>query len=96
MDEKLIAPRCLWQNPYVERMIGTLRRECLDHVIVFNERHLRQIPVEYLDYYHHCRTHRGLDRNSPIPRPVETADAGEVVEFPVIGGLHHRYARKAA
>src|SRR5664280_2267297 len=96
MDEKLIAPRSPWQNPYVERMIGTLRRECLDHVIIFSEQHLRRVLGEYLDYYHNARTHRGLERDCPIHRPVEEPARGKVVAFPVLGGLHHRYAREAA
>ena len=96
VDERLIAPRSPWQNPYIERMIGTLRHECLDHVIILNERHLQQVLADYLDYYHRSRTHRGLDCDCPVPRPVEAVESGKVIEFPVLGGLHHRYSRKAA
>jgi putative transposase len=96
MEEILIAPHSPWQNPYAERLIGTLRRDCLDHVIVFNERHLNRVIREYVDYYHRHRTHRAQERDCPVPRKVEAADQGEIVEFPFVGGLHHRYARRAA
>jgi transposase InsO family protein len=96
IDEVLIAPRSPWQNPYAERMIGTLRRECLDHVIVLDEWHLRRILREYLDnYYHPSRTHLSLGKDSPIPRPVQPPQMCEVYSFPVLGGLHHRYERRA-
>jgi len=90
------APRSPWQNPYVERLIGTLRRECLDHVVVLNETHLRRLLNEYLLYYHWARTHLSLDKDAPEPRPVERHDEGRIVETPLVGGLHHRYARQAA
>ena len=96
MDEKLIAPRSPWQNPYVERLIGSLRRECLDHVIIFNERQLHRVMREYLDYYHCHRTHRALEGDSPVPRPVEKPADGNIIELPLVGGLHHRYTRQAA
>ena len=97
IDEVLIAPRSPWQNPYAERLIGTLRRECLDHVIVLDERHLRRVLREYLEnYYHPSRTHLSLGKDSPIPRPVQPPQMGEVYSFPVLGGLHHRYERRAA
>jgi len=96
MKEKLIAPRSPWQNPCAERMIGTLRRECLDNIIVFNEQQLERVLREYLDYYHRHRPHRALDRDAPIPRAVEAVGEGEVIEMPVVGGLHHRYTRRAA
>ena len=82
-------------NPYAERLIGSIRRECLDHVIVLNERHLKRILNSYLDYYHEDRTHLSLDRNSPIPRKIEQPEHGEVVSIPKVGGLHHRYRRAA-
>ncbi len=85
-----------WQNPYVERLGGSLRRECLDHVIVFNERHLRCAVRSYLDYYHNCRTHKGLDGDCPEPRSVQPPEMGEVVELPMVDGLHHGYTRRAA
>jgi transposase InsO family protein len=96
MEDKVIAPRSPWQNPYVERLIGSLRRECLDHVIILNERHLNRVLREYVDYYHRHRTHRALDRDCPVPRPVEEAEQGKVIELPLVGGLHHRYTRQAA
>jgi putative transposase len=85
-----------WQNGYVERVIGSARRECLDHVIVLNRRHLRRILKEYFEYYHEARTHLGLGKDSPVPREVELPGAGTVVAEPMVGGLHHRYYRKAA
>ncbi|MCP3998736.1 MAG: transposase family protein [bacterium] len=90
------APRSPWQNPYVERVVGTLRRDCIDHAIVFNENHLRRLLQSYLVYYHECRTHLSLEKDSPEPRKVESPDQGKIVEFPMVGGLHHRYARLAA
>ena len=85
-----------WQNPYVERLIGTLRRECLDHVVVLNEPHLRRLLSGYLIYYHGARTHLSLEKDAPEPRPVEHPDDGRIVETPMVGGLHHRYTRQAA
>jgi len=95
IDEVVIAPRSPWQNPYCERVIGLIRRECLDHVIVLSEMHLKRILSDYFDYYHRSRTHLSLDRNSPVPREVEPPSQGEVVAIPQIGGLHHRYTRAA-
>jgi transposase InsO family protein len=95
--EVLIAPQSPWQSPYVERVIGTLRRELLDHVIVLGEHHLRRLLRRYLDeYYHPCRTHLSLGKDAPDTRRVEPPAMGEVVELPVVGGLHHRYTRRAA
>jgi putative transposase len=90
------APRAPWQNPYVERLIGTLRRECLDHMVVLNETHLRRLLRDYLAYYHSVRTHLSLDKDSPEPRAVHRPDLGRIVETPLVGGLHHRYSRLAA
>jgi putative transposase len=90
------APRAPWQNPYVERLIGTLRRECLDHMVVLNETHLRWLLRDYLAYYHSVRTHLSLDKDAPEPRAVERPDLGRIVETPMVGGLHHRYSRLAA
>ena len=90
------APRSPWQNPYVERLIGTLRRERLDHIVVLNETHLRRLLRDYLAYYHRVRTHLSLEKDSPEPRPVERPDQGGIVEIPMVGGLHHRYTRLAA
>ncbi len=88
------APRSPWQNPYVERLIGTLRRECLDHVVVLNATHLRRLLRDYLIYYHSARTHLSLDKDAPEPRAVERLDQGRIVETPLVGGLHHRYSRR--
>ena len=96
IDEVLIAPHSPWQNPYCERVIGSIRRECLDHVIVLNERHLLRVLTDYFKYYHDSRPHLSLDRNSPTPRCVEPSSGGEVVSIPQVGGLHHRYMRRAA
>jgi len=90
------APRSPWHNPYVERVIGTLRRDCIDHVIVLNESHLRRLLQGYLAYYHDCRTHLSLGKDAPVSRPVEPPDHGKIVEFPMVGGLHPRYRRLAA
>jgi transposase InsO family protein len=96
IHEVKTAARSPWQNPYVERLIGTLRRECLDHVVVLNETHLRRLLREYLIYYHGARTHLSLAKDAPEPRRVERLDEGEIVETPMVGGLHHRYRRRAA
>ena len=90
------APRSPWQNPYVERVIGSIRRECLDHVIILDERHLRRVLRAYLRYYHGSRTHLALGKDAPEPRKVEPPDMGRIVAFPEVGGLHHRYTRRAA
>ena len=94
--EVVTAPRSPWQNPYVERLIGSVRRECLNHVIVLNERHLRRILVSYFDYYHRSRTHLSLGKDTPEGRSVQPSGAGKIVAFPQVGGLHHRYERLAA
>ena len=96
IEEVVSAPRSPRQSPYVERLIGSIRRERLDYVIVTNERHLKRILAEYLDYYHQARTHLSLERNAPLPREVEPVGRGEVVAIPLVGGLHHRYTRVAA
>lgn len=90
------APRSPWQNFYVERVIGSIRRECLDHIIVLNERHLRRLLDEYLDDYHRSRTHLSLNKDPPTSRAVQSQEEGRIVAFPVLGGLHHRYTRLAA
>ena len=95
IEEVIAAPRSPWQNPYLERLGGTLRREVLDHVIILNERHLRRILSKYLAYYHEARPHLGLERNSPVPRRVEPPSEGRVVAIQQVGGLHHRYRRAA-
>ena len=96
MDSTRTAPRSPWQNPYVERLIGTLRRECLDHVVVLNDAHLRRLLSNYLPDYHGGRTHLALEKDAPEPRPVEHPDQGGIVEIPMAGGLHYRYTRQAA
>jgi putative transposase len=96
IQQKLISPRSPWQNPYVERLVGSIRRECLDRVIVFHQRQLRQILDSYFEYYHKVHPHRSLSHDSPIPRPVEFPDRGKVTEIPLVGGLHHHYFREAA
>jgi putative transposase len=96
IKEKLISPRSPWQNPYVERLIGSIRRKCLDRVIVLNQQQLHEVLEAYFQYYHSVRPHRSLCHDSPVPRPVQSPDCGEVIEMPLIGGLHHRYLRQAA
>jgi putative transposase len=96
MEEVVIAPRSPWQNPYVERLIGSIRREVLNHVIVLNERHLTRLLTAYMGYYHHWRTHLSLTMDCPEPRPILSADQGRVIAVPEVGGLHHHYERRAA
>ena len=96
IEEVVTAPRSPWQNPFCERVIGSIRRDCLDHVIVLDERHLRRILREYLNYYHTCRTHLSLNKDPPETRLVEPPEMGDIVAFPHVGGLHHRYGRMAA
>jgi len=88
------AFRSPWQNGFAERWIRSLRRDWLDHVIAINERQLRRVIRSYVDYYHADRTHLGLEKDTPEERPIEFPEIGEVVAFPRVGGLHHRYARK--
>jgi len=96
IQEILSTPRSPWQRAYVERVIGSIRRECLDHVLVFHETSLRRILRSYLDYYHRSRTHLSLGKDSPEPRSVQPEPMGRVVALPQVGGLHHRYERRAA
>jgi len=96
IQEVLTAPRSPWQNAYVERLIGSIRRDCLDHVLVFNERGLRRILKSYFDYYEKSRTHLSLAKDAPIPRSVQPPSFGRVIEIPQVGGLHHRYERRVA
>ena len=92
----LTAPRSPWQNPYVERLIGSIRRECLDNVLVLNEKPLKRVISNYLDYYHRWRTHLSLEMDAPDPRPIQGPEIGRVVEYSEVGGLHHHYERRAA
>jgi transposase InsO family protein len=96
LKEKLIAPRSPWQNPFAERMIGSIRRECLDQVIVLDAHHLRRVLTNYVDYFHRHRTHRALAQDCPDPRPTEPPERGNIIALPLLGGLHHRYTRQAA
>ena len=94
MEEILTAPRSPWQNPYAERLIGSIRRDCLNHFVILNARHLRRTLASYFAYYHGSRTHLGLDKQCPFPRQVSSI--GRIIEIPQLGGLHHRYERVAA
>ena len=94
--EVLAAPSSPWQNPFAERLIGSIRRECLEHVLVLSERHLRRILTRYFTYYHCARTHLALEKDAPDGRPIERPEAGRIVQIPEVGGLHHRYVRRAA
>ena len=96
IEEIKIAPRSPWQNPYCERVIGSIRRDALDHVIVLNERHLRRVLRSYIEYYHHWRTHLCLDMDAPESREVQPPDLGAIRKLPEVGGLHHHYERMAA
>ncbi len=96
IEEVVTAPASPWQNPDCERLIGSIRRECLDHVIVLNERHLMRVLRGYASYYHSSRTHRSLDNDCPDPRPVEPPEMGNVRAIAQVGGLHHRYTRRLA
>jgi transposase InsO family protein len=89
--DRPIAPRSPWQNGHTERLIGSLRRECLDHVVVFNEQHLRQLLLLYKDYYNRARSHLSLNKDAPVPRAIEPV--GRIHASPILGGLHHLYVR---
>ena len=95
MNEVVSAKQSPWQNPYAERVIGSFRRECLNHVIVLSESHLRRILRGYVAYYNDSRPHMSLSGNSPMGRDVEPPTRGQVVTIPQVGGLHHRYTRAA-
>jgi transposase InsO family protein len=96
ITEVLTAPRSPWQTPYVERLMGSVRRECLDHIIAINEESLRATLRSYFSYYHDSRCHLALNKDSPEPREVQSPDMGRIVEIPKVGGLHHRYERLVA
>ena len=96
IEQVVTAPRSPWQNPSCERVIGTLGRECLDHAIVLGEHHLRRVVRKYIEYYNGCRTHLALDKDAPESRERESIDGGKVIALPMVGGLHHRYTRRAA
>ena len=94
ITQVISAKQSPWQNPFAERAIGSIRRECTDHIIALGARHLVRTLRRYATYYNESRTHLCLDRNSPLPRSVEKGN-GDVVAIPHLGGLHHRYARAA-
>ena len=96
IEEVVTAPRSPWQNAYVERIIGSIRRECLNHIIIFDERHLRRVLSAYFQYHYQSRTHLSLNKDCPELRPIQPPSTGAVIAFPQVGGLHHRYERRAA
>jgi hypothetical protein len=96
VEHVLTSARSPWQNPFVERVIGSIRRECLDHTIILNEGHLQRVLKGYFAYYHGFRTHLGLEKECPVPRQVEPPALGLVTAEPMVGGLHHRCFRRAA
>jgi transposase InsO family protein len=96
INEVRTAPRSPWQNAYAERLIGSIRRECLDHVIVVSEPGLRRVLHRYVEYYERSRTHLALEKDTPLHRPIAPSARGSVVAIPQVGGLHHRYERRAA
>jgi transposase InsO family protein len=85
------SPRSPWQNPYAERLIGTLRRDCLDHVVIFGARHLRRVLAAYSAYYNKTRTHLSLEKDAPLGRAIQRH--GAIITVPVLSGLHHCYSR---
>jgi transposase InsO family protein len=85
------TPRSPWQNGHCERLIGSIRRECLDHIVVFGEQHLRHLLRAYANYYNRTRTHLSLNKDSPAPRAIESF--GRILPVPILGGLQHRYVR---
>ena len=95
-EEVLTAPSSPWQNPYAERLVGSIRRECLGHVIVCNRRSLRRILHSYFADYQRLRSHLALTKDTPESRAVDLPENGRVVAIPQVGGLHHRYQRRAA
>jgi transposase InsO family protein len=96
IDELITAPHAPWQNAYMERLIGSVRRECLDHIIVCTERGRRRVLHAYVDYYQRSRTHLALDKDAPLLRCVAVPAHGDIVAIPQLSGLHHRYERRAA
>ena len=96
IEEVKIAPQSPWKNPYCERVIGTIRRDALDHVIVLNDRHLMRLLGDYVSYYHRFRTHLSLEMDCPFPRAIQPPEMGPVRSVPEMGGLHHHYERIAA
>jgi putative transposase len=95
INEVVTARRSPWQNAYIERIIGSIRRECLDHVVIYDEHHLRRTLSSYVQYYHQTRTHLSLDKDCPQTRPISPPAEGKIIVFAEIGGLHHRYKRRS-
>ena len=96
IENVVTAPHAPWRNPFVERFVGSARRECFDHVIAFNEGGVRRLMTLYRAYYEQARTHLALDKDAPIPRRVMPPGEGDIVTIPEVGGLHHRYERRVA
>ncbi|MFT5115030.1 MAG: putative transposase [Candidatus Azotimanducaceae bacterium] len=96
IKEVVTAPRSPWQNAYVERVIGSIRRECLNHLIVLTERQLKRVLREYVDYYNGVRTHLSLDKDAPDHRMKKPPNEGKIIRIRRVGGLHHEYTRMAA
>jgi transposase InsO family protein len=96
IEEVLTAYRCPWQNPYSERLNGSIRREYLDQAIIFSEAHLRRVLKESFEYYNHYRVHRSLEMDAPEGRMNQTVEQGNVIAIPHVAGLHHHYERAAA
>ena len=96
IEEVVTAYHSPWQNPYSERLNGSIRRECVDRLIVFGEDHLKRVLKSYFEYYNQYRTHLALEMDSPAGRPIQPPEHGKVVSIPQVGGLHHRYERQAA
>ena len=96
IEDIRIASRSPWQNCYVERVIGSIRRECLNHVIPINDNHLRRLLKDYFRYYHASRTHLSLNKDAPDCQAIQTKKSDRLVQIPQVGGLHHRYERLAA
>jgi transposase InsO family protein len=96
LEEVVTAPSSPWQNPYVERVIGSIRRDCLDHVVVVSDQQLRRILKKYVNYYNRTRTHLSLHKDAPVPRPAKPPELGRVTKIRRVGGLHHEYTRLAA
>ena len=96
IGEVVAGARSPWQNAYVERLIGSIRRECLDHIIIANARGLRRVLDAYVEYYLKSRTHVSLNKDAPVPRPITALPEGPIVAIPHLGGLHHHYERRAA
>ena len=96
IEEVKTAPHSPWQNPYAERLIGSIRRECLNGMIILNEQHLKRVLHSYVAYYHHWRTHRSLEMDAPLTRPVQRPELGRIHKVAEVGGMQHHYERRAA